>query len=150
MSYYLKIEKIGEETQVKGIVHEKEFFLASGKPGDEWKVVMKEPLPDSLDQCLEISNLFNRVVVEAKKLRAENDIKDLNFSFINISKEDLDNRFDTEVYELGTRDDMEIGEVRDVVFRDIDGKLFKVVYSCYMEYDYTRHIHIDSYEEIQC
>lgn len=148
MSYCVNIENIEKEVQVKGVVDGKEFFVATSGMGNEWKVVVKESFPEDLDKCLNITNLFNRVLVEAKKQRAENQIKNLNFSVANSSKEELENRFDTEVYELGTRDEMSVGEVRSVMFRDNEGKLFEVTYSCYMEYDYTKHIHIDSYKEM--
>lgn len=148
MSYCVNVEKIEEEVQVKGVVDGKELFLVTGKMGNEWKVIIKEPFPEDLDKCLNIVELFNSVLVEAKKQRAENQINNLNFAVADFSEEELENRFDTEVYELGTRDEMSVGEVRSVIFRDNEGKLFEVTYSCYMEYDYTKHIHIDSYKKM--
>lgn len=149
MSYYVNVEKEGQEIQVKGIALGKEFVVASGKPGGEWTVDFKEGFPKDLDSCVEIANVVNSVMIEAKKLRIESDVRNVDFAFAGFSEEDLETRLTDEIYELGTRDDMEVEEVRKVVFRDTDGRLFEITYSCYLEYDYSEHLQVDSYEEIK-
>jgi len=149
MSYYVNVEKEGREIQVKGVALGKEFVVASGKPGGEWTVDFKEGFPKDLDSCVEIANVVNSVMIEAKKLRIESDVRNVDFAFASFSEEDLETRLTDEIYDLGTRYDMEVEEVRKVVFRDTDGRLFEITYSCYMEYDHTEHLQVDSYEEIK-
>lgn len=149
MPYYVKVEKEGQEIQVKGIAFGKEFVVASGKPGGEWTVDFKEAFPKDLNSCVEAANLVNSVMIEAKKLCIESNVRNVDFAFASFSEEDLETRLTDEIYELGTRYDMEVEEVRKVVFRDTDGRLFEITYSCYLEHDYTEHLKVDSYEEIK-
>jgi len=149
MSYYVNVEKEGQETKVKGFALGKEFVVASGKPGGEWTVDFKEGFPKDLDSCVEFANVVNSVMIEAKKLCIESNVRIVDFAFASFSEEDLETQLTDEIYDLGTRYDMEVEEVRKVMFRDTDGRLFEITYSCYLEYDHTEHLQVDSYEEIK-
>lgn len=96
-----------------------------------------------------MAELFNDVMIEAKKLRQSKEIQEIDFLLEESSEEVFEERLADVAYYLRTLDTMLSDEVLTFLAKDKEGRVYEVKYSMYREYDHSRHIKIDSWSEVE-
>ena len=87
MHCYVDVKNKDENLEVVGIADKKEIIKVIIDENGEWIVVQDKSLSGSLDDALKIAELFNDVVIEAKKLRQSKEIQEIDFSLEDYSEE---------------------------------------------------------------
>lgn len=149
MHCYVDVKNKDENLEVVGIADKKEIIKVIIDENGEWIVVQDKSLSGSLDEALKMAELFNDVMIEAKKLRQSKEIQEIDFLLEESSEEVFEERLADVAYYLRTLDTMLSDEVLTFLVKDKEGRVCEVKYSMYREYDHTRHIQIDSWSEVE-
>lgn len=149
MHCYVDVKNKDEQIEVVGIADKKEIIKVFINDNGEWIVVQDKSLSGSLDNALKMAELFNDVMIEAKKLRQSKEIQEIDFLLEESSEEVFEERLADVAYYLRTLDTMLSDEVLTFLVKDKEGRVYEVKYSMYREYDHTRHIQIDSWSEVE-
>lgn len=149
MHCYVDVKNKDEQIEVVGIADKKEIIKVFINDNGEWIVVQDKSLSGSLDDALKMAELFNDVMIEAKKLRQSKEIKEIDFLLEESSEEVFEERLADVAYYLRTLDSMLSDEVLTFLAKDKEGRVYEVKYSMYREYDHSRHIKIDSWSEVE-
>ncbi len=149
MHCYVDVKNKDENLEVVGIADKKEIIKVIIDENGEWIVVQDKSLSGSLDEALKMAELFNDVMIEAKKLRQSKEIQEIDFLLEESSEEVFEERLADVAYYLRTLDTMLSDEVLTFLVKDKEGRVYEVKYSMYREYDHTRHIQIDSWSEVE-
>lgn len=149
MHCYVDVKNKDENLEVVGIADKKEIIKVIIDENGEWIVVQDKSLSGSLDEALKMAELFNDVMIEAKKLRQSKEIQEIDFLLEESSEEVFEERLADVAYYLRTLDTMLSDEVLTFLVKDKEGRVYEVKYSMYREYDHTRHIKIDSWSEVE-
>lgn len=149
MHCYVKVENKGQETHVIGIANNEEVIKVVGVAGSQWKIIQNKVFPDNLDNALPMAKLLNDVMIEAEKQRFSQEPQEIDFLLEDGSETLFEERLAGAIYYLNTLDNMLDDEVLTALFKDAKGRVFKVVYSVFVEYDRARLANINSYEEIK-
>lgn len=149
MHCYIDVKNEDKGIEVVGIADKKEVIKVSIDENGEWFVVQDKSLSGSLDDALKMAELFNNVMIEAKKLRQSKEIQEIDFLLEEDSEEVFEERLADVAYYLRTLDTMLSDEVLTFLVKDKEGRVYEVTYSMYREYDHSRHIKIDSWSEVE-
>lgn len=149
MHCYVDVKNKDEQIEVVGIADKKEIIKVFINDNGEWIIVQDKSLSGSLDDALKMAELFNDVMIEAKKLRQSKEIQEIDFLLEESSEEVFEERLADVAYYLRTLDTMLSDEVLTFLVKDKEGRVYEVKYSMYREYDHTRHIQIDSWSEVE-
>ena len=149
MHCYVDVKNKDEQIEVVGIADKKEIIKVFINDNGEWIVVQYKSLSGSLDYALKMAELFNDVMIEAKKLRQSKEIQEIDFLLEESSEEVFEERLADVAYYLRTLDTMLSDEVLTFLAKDKEGRVYEVKYSMYREYDHSRHIKIDSWSEVE-
>lgn len=149
MHCYVDVKNKDEQIEVVGIAEKKEIIKVFINDNGEWIVVQDKSLSGSLDDALKMAELFNDVMIEAKKLRQSKEIQEIDFLLEESSEEVFEERLADVAYYLRTLDTMLSDEVLTFLAKDKEGRVYEVKYSMYREYDHSRHIKIDSWSEVE-
>lgn len=149
MHCYVDVKNKDEQIEVVGIADKKEIIKVFINDNGEWIVVQDKSLSGSLDDALKMAELFNDVMIEAKKLRQSKEIQEIDFLLEESSEEVFEERLADVAYYLRTLDTMLSDEVLTFLAKDKEGRVYEVKYSMYHEYDHSRHIKIDSWSEVE-
>lgn len=149
MHCYVDVKNKDEQIEVVGIADKKEIIKVFINDNGEWTVVQDKSLSGSLDDALKMAELFNDVMIEAKKLRQSKEIQEIDFLLEESSEEVFKERLADVAYYLRTLDTMLSDEVLTFLAKDKEGRVYEVKYSMYREYDHSRHIKIDSWSEVE-
>lgn len=149
MHCYVDVKNKDEQIEVVGIADKKEIIKVFINDNGEWTVVQDKSLSGSLDDALKMAELFNDVMIEAKKLRQSKEIQEIDFLLEESSEEVFEERLADVAYYLRTLDTMLSDEVLTFLAKDKEGRVYEVKYSMYREYDHSRHIKIDSWSEVE-
>lgn len=149
MHCYVDVKNKDKQIEVVGIADKKEIIKVFIDANGEWIVVQDKSLSGSLDDALKMAELFNDVVIEAKKLRQSKEIQEIDFLLEESSEEVFEEKLADVAYYLRTLDTMLSDEVLTFLVKDKEGRVYEVTYSMYREYDHSRHIKIDSWSEVE-
>lgn len=149
MHCYVDVKNKDEQIEVVGIADKKAIIKVFINDNGEWIVVQDKSLSGSLDDALKMAELFNDVMIEAKKLRQSKEIQEIDFLLEESSEEVFEERLADVAYYLRTLDTMLSDEVLTFLAKDKEGRVYEVKYSMYREYDHSRHIKIDSWSEVE-
>lgn len=149
MHCYVDVKNKDEQIEVVGIADKKEIIKVFINDNGEWIAVQDKSLSGSLDDALKMAELFNDVMIEAKKLRQSKEIQEIDFLLEESSEEVFEERLADVAYYLRTLDTMLSDEVLTFLAKDKEGRVYEVKYSMYREYDHSRHIKIDSWSEVE-
>ncbi len=149
MHCYVDVKNKDQNVEVIGIADKKEIIKVVIDDNCDWIVVQDKSLSGSLDDALKMAELFNDVVIEAKKLRQSKEIQEIDFSLEDDSEEVFEEKLADVAYYLRTLDTMLSDEVLTFMVKDKKGRVYEVKYSMYREYDHSRHIQIDSWSEVE-
>ena len=149
MHCYVDVKNKDEQIEVVGIADKKEIIKVFINDNGEWIVVQDKSLSGSLDDALKMAELFNDVMIEAKKLRQSKEIQEIDFLLEESSEEVFEERLADVAYYLRNLDTMLSDEVLTFLAKDKEGRVYEVKYSMYREYDHSRHIKIDSWSEVE-
>lgn len=149
MHCYVDVKNKDEQIEVVGIADKKEIIKVFINDNGEWIVVQDKSLSGSLDDALKMAELFNDVMIEAKKLRQSKEIQEIDFLLEESSEEVFEERLADVAYYLRTLDTMLSDEVLTFLAKDKEGRVYEVKYSMYREYDHSRHIKIDSWSDVE-
>ena len=78
MHCYVDVKNKDENLEVVGIADKKEIIKVIIDENGEWIVVQDKSLSGSLDEALKMAELFNDVMIEAKKLRQSKEIQEID------------------------------------------------------------------------
>lgn len=149
MHCYIDVKNEDKGIEVVGIADKKEVIKVSIDDNGDWIVIQDKSLSGSLDEALKMAELFNNVMIEAKKLRQSKEIQEIDFLLEENSEEVFEERLADVAYYLRTLDTMLSDEVLTFLVKDKEGRVYEVTYSMYREYDHSRHIKIDSWSEVE-
>ena len=149
MHCYVDVKNKDEQIEVVGIADKKEIIKVFINDNGEWIVVQDKSLSGSLDDALKMAELFNDVMIEAKKLRQSKEIQEIDFLLEESSEEVFEDWLSDVAYYFRTLDTMLSDEVLTFLAKDKEGRVYEVKYSMYREYDHSRHIKIDSWSEVE-
>lgn len=149
MHCYVDVKNKDQNVEVVGVADKKEIIKVTIDDKGDWIVIQDKSLSGSLDDALNMANLFNDVMIEAKKLRLSKEIQEIDFLLEENTEEVFRERLADVAYYLRTLDTMLSDEVLTFLVKDKEGRVYEVTYSMYREYDHSRHINIDSWSEVE-
>lgn len=124
MHCYVDVKNKDEQIEVVGIADKKEIIKVFINDNGEWIVVQDKSLSGSLDDALKMAELFNDVMIEAKKLRQSKEIQEIDFLLEESSEEVFEERLADVAYYLRTLDTMLSDEVLTFLAKDKEGRVY--------------------------